>query len=215
MMVPDREVVSTLSRSDGDILSHFWDPVAGSHRVTDTPAPTTLLNQKIVIYRQIQGVTVATDLGPHRGGPLSPGRLVWTCLDRQAEPRLPHFPEEDDTTFVRGLPDVWNIRAVAGRQLDAFLDGARVTWMLTMTFGDGGDHVVPKYGVEPQPQGFRSSFALNASNFIPHVSHRAHATKIEKIGWKFSASESRNRKLTDESSPSNFYYKPTKAKNST
>jgi vanillate O-demethylase monooxygenase subunit len=63
----------TFSPSDWKILSRFWHPVAFSKEVTDKPFAATLLDQRLVVYRTPQGVSVANDLCLHRGVPLSMG----------------------------------------------------------------------------------------------------------------------------------------------
>lgn len=221
MIMPVAEVVSTFSRSDWDVLSHYWYPVAYSHELRDKPVPVTLLDQKLVLFRHSQGVSVAKDLCLHRGVPLSlgwiegdelvcryhgfryapngkcmetpahpgvviPPRLcletfpaierygmVWTCLDPSAEAALPDFHEWDDPSYVRVMPDAWNIKAAAGRQLEGFLDVAHFAWIHTGTFGDRNNPVVPRYEVERLPHGLRSSYASTVSNFTPEMRHRA------------------------------------------
>lgn len=63
----------TFSKSDWEILSHFWYPIAFSHEVTTAPLAVQLLDEKLVVYRHSKGITVATNLCLHRGVPLSMG----------------------------------------------------------------------------------------------------------------------------------------------
>jgi vanillate O-demethylase monooxygenase subunit len=221
MIMPVDEVVSTFPRTDWEILSHFWYPIAYSHDLKDQPVAVTLLDQKLVAYRHSAGATVARNLCLHRGVPLSMGwiegdtlvcryhgfryapdgkctetpahpgvvvpprlcletfpvieryGMVWTCLDPDAEPLLPQFDEYDDPAYVHVFPDVWDIKAAAGRQLEGFLDVAHFAWIHTGTFGDRNNPVVPRYEVEPLPNGLRSSYASSVSNFTPENRHRA------------------------------------------
>jgi phenylpropionate dioxygenase-like ring-hydroxylating dioxygenase large terminal subunit len=73
MIMPAAEVGATFSKSDWEILSHFWYPVAFSHELKAAPLAVTLLDKKLVVYRHSQGVTVAKNLCLHRGVPLSMG----------------------------------------------------------------------------------------------------------------------------------------------
>jgi phenylpropionate dioxygenase-like ring-hydroxylating dioxygenase large terminal subunit len=54
----------------------FWHPVAWSHEVADVPVAVTLLNEPLVVVRRPTGEVAAfVDECPHRGAPLSLGRL--------------------------------------------------------------------------------------------------------------------------------------------
>lgn len=222
MIMPVAEFGTTFSRTDWEILSHFWYPVAYSHELKEKkPVAVTLLDHKLVIYRHSKGVSAARNLCLHRGVPLSMGwmdgddlvckyhgfryatdgrcidipahpgvvtppklcletypvieryGLVWTCLAPEGDPVLPDFHEWDDPGYVRVTPDVWDIKAAAGRQLEGFLDVAHFAWIHTGTFGDRNNTVVPRYEVESLPNGLRSSYASTVSNFTPEMRHRA------------------------------------------
>jgi phenylpropionate dioxygenase-like ring-hydroxylating dioxygenase large terminal subunit len=54
-------------------LRHFWHPVAVASEVADRPVATTLLDQRIVLFRTAAGVSACRDLCVHRGTPLSLG----------------------------------------------------------------------------------------------------------------------------------------------
>ena len=54
----------------------FWHPVAWSYEVADTPLGVTLLDEPLVVVRRPTGeITVFADACPHRGAPLSFGRI--------------------------------------------------------------------------------------------------------------------------------------------
>jgi phenylpropionate dioxygenase-like ring-hydroxylating dioxygenase large terminal subunit len=54
----------------------FWHPVAWSHEVADVPVAVTLLGEPLVVVRHPSGAVAAfVDECPHRGAPLSLGRL--------------------------------------------------------------------------------------------------------------------------------------------
>jgi phenylpropionate dioxygenase-like ring-hydroxylating dioxygenase large terminal subunit len=61
--------------SEWRALSRFWHPVAFSSAVGDRPFAARLLDEKLVIFRTAQGVTVARDLCLHRGARLSLGAI--------------------------------------------------------------------------------------------------------------------------------------------
>jgi phenylpropionate dioxygenase-like ring-hydroxylating dioxygenase large terminal subunit len=63
----------TFVESDWRVLANFWYPVAVADKVKDKPVSATLLDQKLVLYRTSQGISVANDLCLHRGVPLSLG----------------------------------------------------------------------------------------------------------------------------------------------
>ncbi|MEM7795618.1 MAG: aromatic ring-hydroxylating dioxygenase subunit alpha [Cyanobacteria bacterium P01_C01_bin.118] len=65
----------TFSKTDWDAIAPFWFPIAFSHDITDTPVAATLLDQRLVIWRTNQGLSVANDLCIHRGVPMSMGHL--------------------------------------------------------------------------------------------------------------------------------------------
>jgi phenylpropionate dioxygenase-like ring-hydroxylating dioxygenase large terminal subunit len=65
----------TFSRTDWDAIAAFWYPIAFSRDVSDRPVAATLLDQRLVIWRTKDGVSVANDLCFHRGVPLSMGMV--------------------------------------------------------------------------------------------------------------------------------------------
>lgn len=66
----------TFTESDWRALASFWYPVAHSHEVTSSPLATTLLDERVVVYRLSDGsITAARDICYHRGVPLSLGHV--------------------------------------------------------------------------------------------------------------------------------------------
>jgi vanillate O-demethylase monooxygenase subunit len=65
----------TFHETDWRVLANYWHPIARSEDVRDEPVAAMLLDQRLVVYRTAQGVTVANDLCLHRGVPLSLGRV--------------------------------------------------------------------------------------------------------------------------------------------
>jgi vanillate O-demethylase monooxygenase subunit len=65
----------TFAPHDWRILARHWYPVAIAREVADVPLRAKLLDQPLVIYRFEGEVVIAPDVCPHRGVPLSMGRL--------------------------------------------------------------------------------------------------------------------------------------------
>jgi phenylpropionate dioxygenase-like ring-hydroxylating dioxygenase large terminal subunit len=70
----------SFAESDWRVLVNYWYPIARQCDVADKPLAAKLLDQRLVIYRTSQGITVANDLCLHRGAPLSMGRLEGDAL---------------------------------------------------------------------------------------------------------------------------------------
>lgn len=64
----------TFDAADWQRLARCWFPVVEATALGDTPLPSTLLDQPLVLYRVDGEVVVARDACPHRGVPLSMGR---------------------------------------------------------------------------------------------------------------------------------------------
>ena len=65
---------STYDREVWDVLSGFWHPVARLSDLSNEPVPVKLLDVSLVIYQTDEtSITIATDICPHRGAPLSKG----------------------------------------------------------------------------------------------------------------------------------------------
>lgn len=65
----------TFLPEDWRILSRHWFPIARAVDVADKPVAATLLDLDLVVYRTPDGLCVGRDLCPHRGVPLSMGRV--------------------------------------------------------------------------------------------------------------------------------------------
>ncbi|PZO11408.1 MAG: Rieske (2Fe-2S) protein [Leptolyngbya foveolarum] len=65
----------TFSEDDWRAIASFWYPIAYSHSVGTTPVGTTLLDQRLVIWRTATRLCVANDICLHRGVPLSMGEV--------------------------------------------------------------------------------------------------------------------------------------------
>ena len=66
---------SDIKKSDWLVLSAMWHPVAVVDDIIENPHHLMLLDLPLVIFRTSQGITVARDICPHRGAPLSMGYL--------------------------------------------------------------------------------------------------------------------------------------------
>ncbi|MED5546400.1 MAG: Rieske 2Fe-2S domain-containing protein [Pseudomonadota bacterium] len=63
----------TYADGDWEILSRYWFPIARVEDIGNAPVKSKLLDVKLVVYRTTSGISVARDLCPHRGVPLSMG----------------------------------------------------------------------------------------------------------------------------------------------
>lgn len=63
----------SFTKNNWNVLAGFWHPVAYSSEVLDKPMRQVLLDERLVIYRTTQGVSVARDVCPHRGTSISMG----------------------------------------------------------------------------------------------------------------------------------------------
>src|SRR4051794_33962832 len=94
---------TTRASGDGDVLFHYWHPVARSREVGDKPLAVTLLEQPLVLWRARGQIAAFYDLCVHRGSPLSLGwvendALVcayhgWCYEGSGACTRIPSLPE--------------------------------------------------------------------------------------------------------------------------
>ena len=67
--------------SSSTFIRNAWYVAAQSGEITDKPLGRTICNEKIVLFRSLDGIAAVEDFCPHRGAPLSlgfvqDGRLV-------------------------------------------------------------------------------------------------------------------------------------------
>ncbi|SFP50929.1 Rieske 2Fe-2S domain-containing protein [Variovorax sp. 770b2] len=65
----------TFSGQDWALLARRWFPVARADVVPAKPRQLTLLDLRLAIYRMPDGIRIGRDVCPHRGLPLSAGRI--------------------------------------------------------------------------------------------------------------------------------------------
>ena len=65
----------TFAPGDHAILARHWFPIAALTQVAAMPLAVTLLDVPLIVYRAGSALRVARDLCPHRGVPLSLGRV--------------------------------------------------------------------------------------------------------------------------------------------
>lgn len=71
----------TFPAGDWRVLAGCWHPVAASGEVgLDRPLGVRLLDQQVVLYRTVAGLTAAVDVCAHRGAPLSLGMMAGGAL---------------------------------------------------------------------------------------------------------------------------------------
>ena len=56
-------------------LANYWHPMATSEEVVDQPKAFILLGERLVAFRDAEGVSVFKDLCIHRGAALSGGKI--------------------------------------------------------------------------------------------------------------------------------------------
>ena len=66
---------SDIKKSDWLVLAAMWHPVALVDDISENPHRFMLLDLPLVIFRTREGITVARDICPHRGAPLSMGHV--------------------------------------------------------------------------------------------------------------------------------------------
>lgn len=67
---------SSFNRSDWQILSRYWFPIARAVDIDRQPVAVTLLDVNLVVFRTAGQLRIALDRCPHRGAPLSMGKVV-------------------------------------------------------------------------------------------------------------------------------------------
>ncbi|MGJ7566242.1 Rieske 2Fe-2S domain-containing protein [Variovorax sp. GB1R11] len=65
----------TFAAQDWQVLARLWFPVSRVDEATASPRQVTLLNLRLAVYRMPEGVRIGRDMCPHRGLPLSTGRI--------------------------------------------------------------------------------------------------------------------------------------------
>lgn len=77
-LIDARELLSppancTFDATDWQVLAQHWYPVARVQDLTDKPLAVMLLDVPLVLFRTSAGISIARDICPHRGVPLSMG----------------------------------------------------------------------------------------------------------------------------------------------
>lgn len=77
-LIPTRDLLPpptncSFPHSDWYVLAQHWYPVARLIDIEDKPVAVTLLDVPLVLFRTDRGLSIARDICPHRGVPLSMG----------------------------------------------------------------------------------------------------------------------------------------------
>lgn len=91
-------------------------------------------------------------------------RLVWVRLDARLPQEIPEFGEWDAEGYVRVLPDAFEWKASAGRQMESFIDVSHFAFVHQGTFGETENTLVPDYTVHRTPTGFEYDYVSSVSN---------------------------------------------------
>lgn len=65
----------TYSEQDWPVLARQWFPVCRADEALAKPRQVVVLNLRLVVYRMPDGIRIGRDMCPHRGLPLSGGRV--------------------------------------------------------------------------------------------------------------------------------------------
>lgn len=97
--------------------------------------------------------------------------LVWVRLDPRRPQAIPAFEEWDAEGYVRVLPDAFEWRASAGRQMESFIDVSHFAFVHQGTFGETENTLVPDYTVTRTPTGFEYDYVSSVSNYPVGLKH--------------------------------------------
>lgn len=128
----------TFAPTDWDALAPFWYPIAFSREVKDGPIATKLLDQRLVVWRTSQGVSVANDICLHRGVPLSMGFVEGDNLICKYHGL--HYSSDGSCVLVPADPEA-SIPAKLCLKTYPAIEAYGLVW----TSLGGGDRVLPDF----------------------------------------------------------------------
>ncbi|MGD1860750.1 MAG: Rieske 2Fe-2S domain-containing protein [Leptolyngbyaceae cyanobacterium] len=99
--------------------------------------------------------------------------LVWTRLNDNGPVPFPTMTEWDDPDYLQVLPDVVELNAAAGRQVEGFLDVSHFAFIHAKSFGEPDNTVVPNYPIEQTLAGFKADYVSTVSNYAHGMKHLA------------------------------------------
>jgi len=99
--------------------------------------------------------------------------LVWTRLVDNGTVPFPELDEWEDPDYIQVLPDVVELKAAAGRQVEGFLDVSHFAFIHAKSFGEQDNPEVPDYAIKQTPSGFRADYISTVSNYAHGMKHLA------------------------------------------
>ncbi|MEM6521550.1 MAG: aromatic ring-hydroxylating dioxygenase subunit alpha, partial [Cyanobacteria bacterium P01_C01_bin.70] len=99
--------------------------------------------------------------------------LVWTRLHDNGPVPFPAMAEWDDPDYIQALPDMVELNAAAGRQVEGFLDVSHFAFVHAKSFGERDNTEVPNYPIEQTLAGFKADYVSTVSNYAHGMKHLA------------------------------------------
>lgn len=99
--------------------------------------------------------------------------LVWVRLVDNGPVPFPNMVEWDDPDYIQVLPDMVELDAAAGRQIEGFLDVSHFAFIHAKSFGESDNPEVPDYPIEQTPAGFKADYVSSVSNYPHGMKHMA------------------------------------------
>jgi phenylpropionate dioxygenase-like ring-hydroxylating dioxygenase large terminal subunit len=185
-----------------DLLEHMWFPVARAEDVgLDRPFAAELLDRRLVVFRDAEGIAVAADRCPHRGGRLSDGRMMDGALqcpyhgwrwDREGHCVLvPSQPGAHPSASLESRPAEERYGLVWTRFEEPLLEAPAIP---ETNESDGGWEVAcgqwfdVRCGLRSITENFRDSshFAFVHRETFADVNPEVPAYTVERQGWRLS-----------------------------
>jgi phenylpropionate dioxygenase-like ring-hydroxylating dioxygenase large terminal subunit len=185
-----------------DLLEHMWFPVARAEDVgLDRPFGADLLDRRLVVFRDADGIAVAADRCAHRGGRLSHGRMVDGVLqcpyhgwrwDREGHCVLvPSQPGAHPSASLESGPAEERYGLVWTRLGEPLLEPPAIP---ETSEPDGGWEVASgqwfdvRCGLRSITENFRDSshFAFVHRETFGDVNPEVPAYTVERQGWRLS-----------------------------
>lgn len=197
-----REEGTGMQPNEMDLLEHMWFPVARAEDVgLERPFGAELLDRRLVVFRDAEGVTVAADRCPHRGGRLSHGRMVDGALqcpyhgwrwDREGRCVLvPSQPGAHPSSKLESRPAEERFGLVWTRLGEQLLELPSIPE--TNEPADGwetacGEWFDVRCGLRSITENFRDSshFAFVHRETFADVNPEVPAYTVERQGWRLS-----------------------------
>lgn len=101
--------------------------------------------------------------------------LVWVRLVDNGPVHFPEMSEWDDPDYIQVLPEMVELEAAAGRQVEGFLDVSHFAFIHVKSFGESDNPEVPDYPIKPTPTGFQADYVSTVSNYPHGLKHLAPA----------------------------------------